>query len=104
MLKTFGSPSGGAWSQGRRLRYISQPAAAMAATTAPRTRASLTSSQRRRDTLCAQAKRWVPRSSSLANSGAPSHMPRTAGTMTRPRVSNWVSPAAQPAGWGCAAA
>jgi len=44
---------------------------------------ALTASQRVRLTLCVQARRWVPASSSRATSGAPQKTPIAAGTASR---------------------
>src|SRR5580704_1984345 len=59
------------------IRLSSPPTAALARPTSP----SLTRSQRRRLTLCVQARRKVPVSSSRATSGAPQNIPITTGTM-----------------------
>ena len=54
----------------------------VAATLAVPTTASFTVSQRPRMTLCVQARRWVPFSSSRVIRGAPQNAPMRAGTAT----------------------
>ena len=65
------------------IRLIAPPTTALASPTRP----SLTASQRRRLTLCVQARRKVPVSSSRATSGAPQNIPMSTGTTsTSPRA------------------
>ena len=69
------------------IRLKSPPTAALARPTSP----SLTSNQRIRLTLCVQARRKVPVSSSRAMSGAPQNMPMRTGTMSTRAVAKTCS-------------
>ena len=68
---------------------LSNPAATKLASP---TRPSLTTSQRRRLTLCVQARRNVPVSSSWAMSGAPQNIPMSAGTTRTSAVTRELQP------------